>query len=166
MNRSNYRFQASKYYFMIFKNNRLVAYTSEEREIKLYMRHRNRLQYEVRIYKFKDLPDIIKEKITSGDWEKELVIVGSYGQCCMTMEDEIKFVEYMSEFRVMTPEVVYKMHKMISHLKLSDKEQQKVSKLFKELYDFIDEMVICDNSDEEIFSFEACEKYLIKLGII
>ena len=167
MNQNRYTFKASKYYFMIFKNNKIVAYTDEERQVQLYMRYRNKLHYQVRIYKFIDLPDPIKEKIESGDWDKELVMVGSYGQCCMTLHDEIKFIDHMEQFRSMTPSLIYEMEYMLSLLKLSDKEHKQIARLFKDFYNFINEMIIDNNTcEEEIFSYEAFEKYLIKLGII
>lgn len=162
-----YKFKPSKYYFMIFKNNKLVAYTDEERQINMYMRYRNRHQYETRIYKFVDLPDPIKEKIVSGDWDKELVMVGSYGQCCMSIADECKFVDHMSEFRAMIPAVIYEMEYMLTMMKMTDKEYKAMSKMFKNFYTFINNMVIDnDSSEEEIFSIEEFEKYLIKLGVI
>ena len=162
-----YRFKPSKYYFMIFKNNRLVAYTDEENQVKMYMRYRNKLQYETRIYKFIDLPDAIKEKIESGDWDKELVFVGSFGQCCMTISDEIKMIDHMEEFRCMIPSLIYEMKYLLTALKLNDKEQKAIRKLFNDFYNFINNIVIDnDSSSEEVFSFETFEKYLIKLGVI
>lgn len=162
-----YKFKASKYYFIIFKNNKIVAYTDEERQIKLYMRYRNRNQYQVRIYKFIDLPDVIKERIESGDWDKELVMVGSYGQCCMTIADEMVFVDHMSEMRSMIPSLIYEMEYLLTILKMDDKEYKAMSKMFKDFYQFINNIVIDnDTSEEEIFSIEQFEKYLIKLGVI
>ena len=162
-----YKFKASKYYFMIFKNNKIVAYTDEERQVKLYMKNRNKLQYEVRIYKFIDLPHPIKEKIESGDWDKELVMVGSYGQCCMTISDELKFIDHMDQLLTMIPSLTYEMESMLSLLKLSDKERKQITHLFKNMYNFVIDIILdADSSTEEIFSYEAFEKYLIKLGII
>ena len=164
---SNYKFKASKYYFMIFKNKKIVAYTDEERLVHMYMQHRNKFQYETRIYKFIDLPGIIKEKIYSGEWDKELVLVGCYGQCCMTMADEIKFIDHISEFRYLIPTMIYEMENLLGSMKFDEKEYKSLKGLFKEFHSFINEIVIDDNaSDEEIFSFEAFEKYLIKIGVI
>lgn len=163
---NKYKFSTSKYYFMIFRNKKIVAYTDEERLVSMYMRYRNKLHYQVRIYKFKDLPYQIKEKIEEGSWDKELVLVGSYGQCCMSISDEIKFIDHLDQFLFAMSPITQQMEQMMSAMKLSSHEKQKIDKLFKNLKRFIHEISDLEVSTEEIFSYEVFEKYLIKLGVI
>lgn len=163
---NKYKFSASKYYFMIFRHGKLVAYTDVERLISMYMRHRNKLQYQVRIYKFKDLPHQIKEKIEEGDWDKELVLLGSYGQCCMTIADENKFIDHIDNFVFEMGSTIKQMEQMMSVMKLSRSEKLKIDKLFKSMNAIIYEVTDNDLSTEEIISYELFEKYLIKLGVI
>ena len=168
----------SVHHFFIYKNDKLVGYTTELSYLKCYIKHRKKLLPEEEFNKYKVLHVTVNEntsddtinilkKYDNQDNKYELVMQNGSNTFFISSQDESIMIDYDNEYVSALRDVYETVVDLLKYIKLTDYEKEKVKK-FKESMDQI--MYDIYESDEDlgegVFDIFGLFTELLKLGVI
>ncbi len=168
----------SIHHFFIYKNDKLVGYTTELSHLKCYIKHRRKILPEEEFNKYKVVHVTVNEntsddtinmlkKYDTQDNKYELVMQNGSNTFFISSQDETIMIDYDSEYVSALGDVYESIMSLLKYIKLNDYEKEKVKK-FKEsmkqiMYDVYESD---DDLGEGVFDIFGLFAELLKLGVI
>lgn len=168
----------SVHHFFIYKNGKLVGYTTEASYLNCYIKHRRKILPEEEFNKYKVVHVTVNENTSDDTINKlkrydnpdnkyELVMQNGSNTFFISSQDETIMIDYDSEYVSALRDTYDTVIDLLKYIKLNEHEKEKVEK-FKEsmkqvIYDLYESE---EDLGEGVFDIFGLFAELLKLGVI